>query len=399
MPRRQRGTIGFRNGSWFIYYRTPSGKQVYKRGFPSEAAAITGLNEIMSEIYRGEFLDEKEITFAEFAETYLAKRLSIRGSTSSSYGSVIRHHLVPYFGRMKLRDIRLNVVESFVTESEGTLSSKTLHNIVTLLKVMLVGKKGSSAIKQGYIHHDPTQGLELPPIEDRTIVPPTQDLVWKLINVATFFGQNADAMIHLGAFTGLRRGELLALQFTDIDWSNKEIVVTKALTRFPAKDGVHRWRWEMGPPKTKRSVRRVVLSDDILLYLTRMRKSAPNPIGLLFPDKNGKPLDPDFFDSLFAKIKKSAGLKEIRFHDLRHFFASLLISQGFSPKYVCDQLGHSSIQMTFDTYGHLFPRAREEASAKLEEAIRKGRKEAIASGMLADDDEINQKEESPKYIN
>jgi hypothetical protein len=59
---------------------------------------------------------------------------------------------------------------------------------------------------------------------------------------------------------------------------------------------------------------------------------------------------------------------------------SLLISQGFSPKYVCDQLGHSSIQMTFDTYGHLFPRAREEASAKLEEAIRKGRKEAIPSG-------------------
>ena len=155
----------------------------------------------------------------------------------------------------------------------------------------------------------------------------------------------------------------------------------------------------MGPPKTKRSARRVVLSEDILLYLTRIRNSTPNRIGLLFPDKNGKALDPDFFDSLFAKIKKSAGLKEIRFHDLRHFFASLLISQGFSPKYVCDQLGHSSIQMTFDTYGHLFPRAREEASAKLEEAIRKGRKEAIASGMLADDDEINQKEESPKYIN
>ena len=361
--------------------------------------AITRLNEIMSEIYRGEFLDEKEITFAEFAETYLAKRLSIRGSTSSSYGSVIRHHLVPYFGKLKIRDIRLKVVEGFVAEFEGTLSSKTLHNFLTLLKVMLVGKKGSSAIKQGYIHHDPTQGLELPPMEDRTIVPPTQDLVWKLINVATFFGQNADAMIHLGAFTGLRRGELLALQFTDIDWSNKEIIVTKALTRFPAKDGVHRWRWEIGPPKTKRSVRRVVLSDDILLYLTRMRKSAPNPIGLLLPDKNGKPLDPDFFDSLFAKIKKTAGLKEIRFHDLRHFFASLLISQGFSPKYVCDQLGHSSIQMTFDTYGHLFPKAKEEASAKLEEAIRKGRKEAIASGMLADDDEINQKEESPKYIN
>ena len=142
-----------------------------------------------------------------------------------------------------------------------------------------------------------------------------------------------------------------------------------------------------------------MLSEDILLYLTRIRNSTPNRIGLLFPDKNAKPLDPDFFDSLFAKIKKSVGFKQIRFHDLRHFFASLLISQGFSPKYVCDQLGHSSIQMTFDTYGHLFPRAREEASARLEEVIRKGRKEAIASGMLADDDEVNEKEESSKYVN
>ena len=129
----------------------------------------------------------------------------------------------------------------------------------------------------------------------------------------------------------------------------------------------------------------------------RRKKGDSCRSGLLFPDKSGKPVDPDFFNSLFAKIKKSAGLKELRFHDLRHFFASLLISQGFSPKYVCDQLGHSSIQMTFDKYGHLFPRAREEASVKLEEAIRKGRQDASASGMLADDDEINQKEESPKY--
>ena len=146
-------------------------------------------------------------------------------------------------------------------------------------------------------------------------------------------------------------------------------------------------------------MRRLILSDDILLYLNRMRQKASTPTASLFPDKEGNPLDPDAFDSLFAQIKQTAGLKEIRFHDLRHFFASLLISQGFSPKYICDQLGHSSIQMTFDTYGHLFPRAREEASAKLEEVIRKGRKKAIASGLLANDDEINQKEEPSKYIN
>jgi len=167
-----------------------------------------------------------------------------------------------------------------------------------------------------------------------------------------------------GAFSGLRRGELLALHFGDVDWPNKEILVTKALTRGAAKDGVHRWKWEIGPTKTKRSIRRVVISDDILLYLARMKKTTTNPNRFLFPDKNGNPIDPDYFDSLFAEIKKRAGQPEIRFHDLRHFFASLLISQGFSPKYVCDQLGHSSIQVTFDTYGHLFPQGEGRSLSK-----------------------------------
>jgi integrase len=110
-------------------------------------------------------------------------------------------------------------------------------------------------------------------------------------------------------------------------------------------------------------------------------------------------MDPDYFDVLFAQIKQNAGFSELRFHDLRHFFASFLISQGLSPKYVCDQLGHSSIQVTFDIYGHLFPKAKEEASIRLQEAIKKGREKAIASGLLADDVQIPREEDSQKYLN
>ena len=386
MPRRQRGTIAFRNGSWYIHFRTPTGKQIYKRGFPSEAAAITYLNQIMAQLYSGEYVEHQEITFAEFAEGYLSKRLSIRGSTLSAYASIIRRRLIPRFGKMKLTDLRLGVIQNFVRELNEKISGKTLRNVVTLLKVMLVGNNAGSAIQQGYIHHDPTRGLEVPQLEARPIVPPTQDLVWKLINVASFFGRNADAMIHLGAFTGLRRGELLALHFTDVDRSNKEILVSKALSKFPAKDGVHRWQWRIGQTKTKRSIRRVALSDDILHYLNQIRQAAKDPNGLIFSNKDGDPLDPDVFDSLFAEVRSSASELRIRFHDLRHFFASFLIAQGFSAKYVCDQLGHSSIQMTFDTYGHLFPRAKEEASAKLQEAIRMGRPKVIASDLRAKDE-------------
>ena len=89
----------------------------------------------------------------------------------------------------------------------------------------------------------------------------------------------------------------------------------------------------------------------------------------------------------------------MRFHDLRHFFASMLIAQGESPKYVCDQLGHSSVQITFDVYGHLFPQAKAEASEKFERRMLKAREEAIVSKLLANEEDSDSEEGKPKRVN
>jgi hypothetical protein len=93
-------------------------------------------------------------------------------------------------------------------------------------------------------------------------------------------------------------------------------------------------------------------------------------------------MDPDYFDEfIFGRIAAHAGLSRVRFHDLRHFFASMLIAQGESAKYVCDQMGHSSIQVTFDTYGHLFPNSRETAAKKLQQAMFTGRKKGFGNSL------------------
>ncbi len=95
-------------------------------------------------------------------------------------------------------------------------------------------------------------------------------------------------------------------------------------------------------------------------------------------------LDPDYFsECVFAPVAKAAGI-EVRFHDLRYFFVSMLITQGESPKYICDQMGHSSVQVTFDIYGHLFPRAREEAAAKLQKAMFAARRSPFGNSLVAD---------------
>jgi len=300
---------------------------------------------------------------------------------------------------MRVHDILLSTIQSYVHELRGEVSNKTLHNIITLLKVMLTSDRGSSAAKLGYIGHNPALGLELPRMETRAITVPTEAQVWKLIHTAEAQSGIAHELIFIAAFTGLRRGEILALNFGDVEWEKKELLINKAISRAEATDQVHKWRWEIGAPKTRKSVRRVVLTDDVADYLRRLQQVAAKKEGLVFPRANGEFIDPDYFDdSIFAPVKKAADLTSIRFHDLRHFFASLLISQGFSPKYVCDQMGHSSIQVTFDTYGHLFPKAREEASKRLQQAIQEG-KEKNASVLLAQAEENEAGDKPEGYLN
>jgi integrase len=253
---------------------------------------------------------------------------------------------------------------------------------------MLVGKKGGSAIKRGYIRNDPTKRVELPPIVHRNIRPPTPDQVWKLIDTAQALARTAKAaqvghpIIYVDAFSGVRRGEALALCYADIDWFAGEIVVSKAVSKVRADDGVHKWAWELGPTKGKQT-RRVGIGEELLRLLAELRQTAADKEGFIFtPQAAGLAvsrysfIDPDYFDeSIYGPIAISAGLAGVRFHDLRHFFASMLIAQGESAKYVCDQMGHSSIKVTFDTYGHLFPQAKQEASSKLEKRMFANRKE------------------------
>jgi integrase len=195
--------------------------------------------------------------------------------------------------------------------------------------------------------------------------------------------ESSGTQVYMDAFTGLRRNEILALEFTDIDWFSKEVSVTKAISKTAAHDGVHKWQWEIGSPKSPKSVRRVALPETVGQLLAAWRQARGPSAKYIFSNTEEGFLDPDYFNEyVFAPITKAAGLK-VRFHDLRHFFASMLIAQGESPKYISDQLGHSSIQVTFDVYGHLFPQSREEAAAKLQKAMFASRRSGFGSSLVA----------------
>ncbi len=387
---RQRGSIlkpGGARKTWSVQYRTPAGKRIFKGGFGTKTAAQQYLNEVLGQIDTGVYVQRKPVQFAVFAEQWLTARKRIRGSTESSYASIVNAQLIPRIGPIKLCDLQLADIEKLVEGLMEDNSTKSIHNIVSLLRTMLSGKKGAgvSAMRRGYLAADPTVGLELPALEGVEISPPAAQQVWTLIEAAKEIGGVGYPIAFLAAYTGLRRGEILALRYDDVDWMNSEIRIRNAISRERSRDGAHKWAWAVGETKSKKGRRRISIPQTVLKTLSERRALVGGEF--IFPAASGSFIDPDVFGSeIWAPIAKHANMPDTRFHDLRHFFASQLIANGENPKYVQDQLGHSSIQVTFDTYGHLFPLKGAESARRYEKAMAEARGTNAARLSARDED-------------
>jgi integrase len=170
----------------------------------------------------------------------------------------------------------------------------------------------------------------------------------------------AYALFATAILTGLRLGELLALQWGDISWSTSQIYVRRSL-----------YKGRFIEPKSRYAVRSVALTPKLATILKKHRLSSPpSEFDLVFCTKDGKPLDhSNVINQEFLPTLRRAGLRRIRFHDLRHTFASLLLHQGENIKYVQRQLGHASVQTTLDLYGHLLPDIHNRAGERLDETV------------------------------
>ena len=155
--------------------------------------------------------------------------------------------------------------------------------------------------------------------------PPEQ--VWALISVAKELGGLEYALAYIGAFTGVRRNEALGLRFNDIEWFGNEVNVRHAISKRRGTDGAHKWEWHLGPPKSRKSLRRIAATESVMKMLADL-KAGKLDGAFIFPgDCNGF-IDPDKFDAeVWKPIAEKAGMAGTRFHDLRHFFASQLIAQ------------------------------------------------------------------------
>jgi len=367
---RQAGSITKKRKRWYIVYRTPAGKQKWEGGFETKGQAQVRLIEALGQMQNGSYFEPSETTFADFADQWLDNRINIGGSTWAGYRSYLKRYAKPELGTMRLRDIRHVHIQGLISrlasekgECNRRLSANSVCKIATMLVTIF-----KSAVTNNLIRTNPAAELELPTVIKVKIEPPGKEDVLAILRQAPVEHQT---IFLLDAVTGLRRGEILALKWKDLDWISGEVLIERAIKRVRATDGVHRYGWAIGSTKSGRE-RRVGIPPLALQSLETLRSAVDFPEGDQFIfTRNGTFINPAYFSKWIALplIRKATGGRVRRFHDLRHFFASVLIENGESPKYIQDQVGHASITMTYDTYGHLFPQARQQATKKLERSI------------------------------
>jgi integrase len=214
------------------------------------------------------------------------------------------------------------------------------------------------------IPSNPCSVISRPRVSRRPVRALNAEEVRRLLRAAT--GDRLEALYSLAVATGLRQGELFGLKWSDIDLGSGQLRVQGTLLNVNG-------RLELGAPKTEKGRRLVELPDFAVAALREHRNrsvASIHPTAWVFANTSGGPLrKSNFLRRSFKPLLKRAGLPPIRFHDLRHTAASLMLTAGIHPKVVQERLGHSSISMTLDTYSHLIPSLQREAADQLDELI------------------------------
>ena len=293
----------------------------------------------------------------QLVDAYLAQ-LDVRAFTRREYGSIINNYLKVYFNEMKLRAITPREVEKFRAWMQGRkhangdkpLAVATINKSLTLLSMVLKYTVGHRWMDSNPCNH--VRKLKTP-IDARRRALDGNILTWseclRLIEAgATVCDQ---ALLRMAIETGARQGELLGLRWADIDWASGRVFIRNSC-RVRQDNQV----------KTAASMRTIRLSKTLLRELKVWRAACPkaNPEAevqdLVFPNAaSGFEDAHNLLRRRFHPALRRAGLRRIRFHDLRHTCASLLLAAGVSIKEVQAQLGHASAQVTLDVYGHLIP--------------------------------------------
>ncbi len=353
------------SGAWKARYRDAAGV-MHARTFPTKSAASRWSKEMETDLSRGDWIDPRMARerFGSWANEYLATIVHLRAVTRGDYERQLRVHILPAFQDAAIAQISQVDVRRFIAELRAAgLAPKTLQKIRLVLRQVLETARSSGAIRA-----NPCDGVRIPRAQPKEPLFLTAGEVRALAHATR---PPYDVLVRFTAATGLRPSELCGLRVGRLNLVRGSVEVSEALT-------VLAGRTEVGP--IKNGVRRTVqlsrsLCDQLGRHLAERARQVGRPLrpdDFVFVAPEGGPLRRDLLHKrIFRPAVELAGLAPgLRVHDLRHTCASLLIDLGAHPKVIQEWLGHKSITVTIDVYGHLFSSLSEALAERLDEVFR-----------------------------
>lgn len=402
-------TVRKHRDNWVADYRDQWGKRhreapegTYENMAQQKKAAAELLAKRLREVEGGQyrpFADRS--TFSEVCDQYVTSKVDIRATTRRSYAGLIELYLRPYFGVQKVHRVTASGIERYRGEMVAGLPQpiaeafaarllqarpalgaarakqraarvkagvRTINKSLTLLTMIF-----NYAKSRHLVEHNPAEGIAKlktaltdSPIDANILTPTEVALLFDAAETARRGGEghltsnNYRLLIRVAVFTGMREGEILGAQWDDIDWNSRQLHVRRA--------------WKEGAfvePKTASSKRRIDLPAEIVSELRAWRLACPKgEFDLIFPNLEGRPMShANLLQRGFYPALRRAGLRKIRFHDLRHTFASLLIANGEDVVRVSRLLGHANPTITLNVYSHMLPREHYGSADRLAKLI------------------------------
>lgn len=349
-------------------------KRVYRAVRGTKRDAQRELTTLLAEIDKGTVVDPERITFAEYIEQWLAHmRHRIRTTTFDRYESYVRCHMLPALGQMQLSKIRPMHIQELESralkrgrkDGKGGLSAQSVLHLHRVLHGAL-----AQAVRWQLLAANPAAAVQPPRIGRPKIHVPDPEAVERIVLASE--DTSLYIPVVLAVATGMRRGEILGLRWRAVDLDQGLVRVVSTLQR-------HRHGVDIGEPKTQRGRRTIVLPSFAIEVLRRHRKAQAAKrlrLGEVWRDEDfvatngvGGPMDPGEVTRGFKRLARSAGAEGVRFHDLRHAYATMLLARGVHPKIASEALGHSTVGITLDTYSHVLPTMQAEAAAAIQTAL------------------------------
>lgn len=382
-----KGTIKKRGSTYTIIIDIGKGsdgkrKQKWYGGYKRKKDAEKDLVKLLHQLETNSYINPDKITLGEYLNQWMADYVetNLAPKTIEGYRVNIERHIIPSIGGIVLQKLQPIHIQQFYKsklqngrlDGKGGLSAKSIIYIHRNLREAL-----NHAVKLQLIQRNVADAVEVP----RQKVFRAKFLTEKQIQDLLKSLKNTDIYIPvlLAVGIGLRRGEALGLKWKDIDFENKTITVTRSL--LPSKNGLI-----FHDPKTEHSKRVISVSESIMEELKKHQESqeeykkilgqAYNDNDLVCCLNDGSLINPASFSHRFSRTLEKSKLPHVRFHDLRHTNATLMLKHNIPAKVASERLGHSNIGITLDLYSHVMKEMQEDAARKLDNAIfKKGEKE------------------------